>query len=42
MVPVFIVGVLVMVRILFISSPGQDFIYLESGSGCNQYSPGPD
>ena len=42
MVPVFIFGVLVRVRILFISSPGPDFIYLESGSGFYRCSPGPD
>ena len=42
MVPVFIVWVLVRVRILFISSLGPDFIYLESGSGFYRCSPGPD
>ena len=42
MVPVFIFGVLVRQRILFISSPGPDFIYLESGSGFYRCSPGPD
>ena len=41
MVPVFIVWVLVRVRILFISSLGPDFIYLESGSGFYRCSPGP-
>ena len=42
MVPVFIVRVLVRVGILFISSLGPDFIYLESGSGFYRCSPGPD
>ena len=42
MVPLFIVWVLVRVRILFISSLGSDFIYLESGSGFYRCSPGPD
>ena len=42
MVPLFIVWVLVRVRILFISSLGPDFIYLESGSGFNRCSPGAD
>ena len=42
MVPVFIVWVLVRVRILFISSLGPDFIYLESRSGFYRCSPGPD
>ena len=41
MVPVFIVWVLVRVRILFISSLGQDFIYLEPGSRFYRCSPGP-
>ena len=40
--PVLIFWVLVRVRILFISSPGLDFIYLESGSGFCRCSPGPD
>ena len=42
MVPLFIVWVLVRVRILFISSLGPDFIYLESGSGFYRCSPGPN
>ena len=44
MVPVLIFGVLVRVRILFISSLGPDFIYLESGSEFYRCSlgPGPD
>ena len=33
---------MVPVRILLISSPGPDFIYLESGSGFYRCSPGPD
>ena len=37
-----IVLVLVRVRILFISSLGPDFIYLESRSGFYRCSPGPD
>ena len=41
MVPLFIVWVLVRVRILFISSLGPDFIYLESGSGFYRCIPGP-
>ena len=42
MVPVFIFWVLVRVQILYISTPGPNFIYLESGSGFYRCSLGPD
>ena len=41
MVPILVVWVVVLVRIFLISSPGPDFIYLESGSGFYRCSPGP-